>query len=463
MTPSRPSAARRLVRLQRGVVAAVVALLALVGVLYAKSEAIVLGAEAYVYAYPLVMMDVTRTHAQETLGPENHLLRVRRFPDAQFKAVVRPNLDTLYTTAFIDMDAGPWVFDMPPNQQRYELMPFMDAWTNVFASPGTRTTGTGGGRFLLASARWAGTVPAGMTLLRAPTRMVWLIGRTQTDGPADYPVVHRLQDGLQLRRLADLEAGVPAPAPTWAKLPSASPPPIERMRAMDVAQFFARFARLLPDNPPPAADGPMLAKLARLGITPGQAPAWGMADRWAIALGRSIADFTVARELGKRPTVRGWTTPPAQIGDFGTHYNIRAVVAMIGLGANLPADASYPVASVDSTGQRLHGKHRYRLHFTRDALPPVRAFWSVTAYGSDDFLIENPQGRHKLGNRDPLQFNPDGSLDLWIQAEAPEPGRLSNWLPVQAGEPFVLNARLYWPQAAALDGRWAMPGIERQD
>ena len=463
MTRNPRSAATRLRRLQHGVVAAVILLLAAIGLLYVKSEAIVLGAEGYIYGYPLVLMDATRAHAQETLGPANQLLRVRKFPDAEFRAVVRPNLDTLYTTAFLDMDAGPWVFEMPANDQRYEVMPFMDAWTNVFASPGTRATGTAGGRFLLAGPHWSGTVPEGLVLLRAPTRMVWLIGRTQTNGPADYARVHRLQDGLQLRSLAEQTAGRKPPPPTWTSAARPSPPPIRQMQDMDVTRFFSQLARLMVDNPPSAADAPMLAKLARIGVAPGTPPQWGLPDRWAIALGRALADWTVARELGKRPTVDGWITPPAAIGNFGTHYNIRAVVAMIGLGANLPADAMYPATAVDRDGQALHGRHRYRLHFAKGSLPPVHAFWSVTAYGADDFLIDNALGRHLLGDRDPLRYNPDGSLDLWVQAEAPDPARQANWLPVKAGEPFLLNARLYWPKAAALEGRWRMPGVEKLD
>ena len=463
MTRRRPTASTRLRRLQWAVSAFLVLALAVAGALYAKGEAIVLGAEAYIFGYPLVVMDVTRHNLQRNVGPDNQLRRVRVFPGARFREVVRPNVDTLYTTAFIDMHQGPWVFEMPANDQRYELMPFMDAWTNVFASPGTRSTGTTGGRFLLAGPAWTGPTPEGLTLLRAPTRMVWLIGRTQANGGGDLPMVHHLQDGIRLRTLGDWKAGVSPAPPAWDAAPDAGPTPVRQMQGMDTPAFFLRLAQLMVDNPPAAADGPMLVKLARIGVMPGQPPRWSLTDRWAISLGRTIADWTVARELRKRRTVDGWNTPPGNIGDFGTFYNLRAVVAMIGLGANLAADATYPSAATDNAGRTLHGDHRYRLHFAKGGLPPVRAFWSVTAYGADDYLIGNPLGRHALGDRDPLQFNPDGSLDLWIQAEAPERARQANWLPVKAGEPFLLNARLYWPKAAALDGSWGMPGVERQD
>jgi hypothetical protein len=434
------------------------------GMLYALSGRIMLGAQAYLFGYPLVITDVTRANAALTVGPENQLRRVRQFPDAAFRGVVRPNVDTLYTTAFIDMAKGPWVFELPANDQRYEVMPFMDAWTNVFAAPGTRTTGTGGGRFLLVGPHWRGQAPAGLTLLRSPTQIVWLIGRTQTNGGADYPLVHRLQDGLALRSLAVWQAAQPEAAVPWQA--AAAPPvaPVMQMRAMSAETFFGRLATLMVNNPPAAEDAPMVASLARIGIAPGQPPQWGPLDRWSIALGRWLADWTVARELGEpRDLVRGWSTPPAMLGNYGTAYNVRAAVAMVGLGANLPADAIYPNTKVDATGQPLDGSHRYRLHFKSGDLPPVKAFWSVTAYGPDDFFIDNPIHRYALGDRDPLVFNADGSLDLVVQADAPDGDRKSNWLPVKSGQAFLLNARLYWPKPQALDGRWGMPAVERID
>lgn len=423
-------------------------------------------AQAYLYGFPLVIMDVTREAFVATQGPENTLVRVRRFPDASFRAVVRPNVDTLYTTAFIDMDRGPWLFEMDANDVRYETMPFMDGWTNVFAAPGSRTTGRGGGRFLLAGPKWQGTPPEGLTLLRAPTRIAWLIGRTQTHGEADYALVHRLQDGLRLTHWTAASAPASAPAPLAASAASAATaaPPIEQMRAMDTIAFFERLARLMVDNPPSPADAPMLETLQRLGLAPGRAPQWGAVQRSAAALGRWLADRQVARALATPPTSpQGWFTPPSHVGRYGTDYATRAAVAMVGLGANLPDDAIYPAARVDGQGRRLDGSHRYRLHFGADAWPPVHAFWSITAYGPDDFFIDRPERRYALGDRDPLVRNADGSLDLWIQAEAPPPAQRSNWLPVQAGQPFLLNARLYWPRTEALAGRWQLPPLERLD
>ena len=435
-----------------------------IAVLYAKRDYIKGGAEAYLFGYPLVIMELTRQAAEQNIGPENHLRRVRQFPDASFKEVVRPNVDTLYTTAFIDMQQGPWVFVMPANSQRYEVMPFMDAWTNVFAAPGSRVTGKAGGKYLLVPANWQGEVPAEMQVLRAPTRIVWLIGRTQTNGAADFSLVHPLQDGLQLHRLADWQAGNIAAPPKWQPSANKTVPPIVQMRQMDVSGFFGYVGKLMQDNPPAADDAPMLSKMRSIGIRPGSAPDWSWLDKHCIALGRWLADWKIAQELKKpRDAVQGWVTPPGNLGNFGTDYRIRAVVAMIGLGANLPADAMYPSASVDVLGRPLDGSKQYRLHFPPGGLPPAKAFWSVTAYGADDFLIENSIQRHALGSRDKLLTNADGSLDLYIQAAPPPEKWQANWLPVRQGQAFILNARLYWPLPDALEGRWHMPGLERVD
>jgi hypothetical protein len=157
----------------------------------------------------------------------------------------------------------------------------------------------------------------------------------------------------------------------------------------------------------------------------------------------------------------GWAVPPMAIGQYGTDYGLRAVVAMAGLGANLAADAVYPNAQFDADGEPLTGGKRYVLHFPAGQTPPVRAFWSVTAYDNDGYLIANPLNRYALGDRDPLVRNADGSLDLYLQSDEPAAARRGNWLPVPAQGPFRITARLYWPEQSVLTGDWRMPGIRR--
>ena len=444
---------------------------------YGLKDKVLLGAEAYVYGYPLVIMDLTRAQSAANIGPENQLRRVRQFPDANFKDVVRPNVDTLYTSAFLSMKQGPWVFEMPVQSERYELMPFMDAWTNVFASPGTRTRKGNESVYLLVGPHWQGTVPKHMTLLRAPTDMVWLIGRTQTNGKADFEKVHRIQDGLQLyafesekkiktdKQEADVAAvSAVASVDSVPAAPKQGLTPVDQIKALDTHTFFERLFQLMVDNPPAPEDAPLLNRLAIVGLQPGQAVKLSGLDRLSFSIGRWLADQKIKQALQAKNNDGTWRTPPLNLGQYKTDYNTRAVVAMVGLGANLPEDALYPNTASDEQGRDLNGQHKYRIHLKADQLPPVNAFWSITAYGQDHYLIPNALHRFALGDRDSLQFNADGSLDIWIQASAPkEADRLPNWLPIQQGESFSLNARLYWPKASALNGTWQMPKVVRLD
>ena len=454
---------------KRILTAALVLVAMVAAMLLVMKDKIKLGAEAYLYGYPLVIMETTRIQSAKYIGPENQLRMVRQFPNAQFKEVVRPNVDTLYTTAFISMKEGPWAFEMPANNKRYELMPFMDAWTNVFASPGTRTSGNQGGTYLLAGPEWNGQVPKGMTLLKSPTDMVWLIGRTQTNGTADFATVHELQNRLRLSKWPQPPDSLSASTdskrdaqPSWQVSTEPSLTPVAQMKALNTTEFFNRLMKLMVSNPPSPEDAPLLARLAQLEIKPGQAVHLSGSNALSFSLGRWIANQRVMKALNTKAQDGSWSYPPLNLGRYGTDYNTRAAVAMVGLGANLPEDAVYPNTALDHQGQALNGKHRYRLHFAANALPPVKAFWSITAYGADEFLIDNPLQRFAIGDRDPLVFNADGSLDLWVQATPPsEKEAAANWLPVQMGAPFLLNARLYWPEDKALNGQWKMPVVER--
>ena len=454
---------------KRLVLATLVLVAVITAMLLVMKDKIMLGAEAYLYGYPLVMMETTRIQSAKYIGPENQLRMVRQFPNAQFKEVVRPNVDTLYTTAFISMKEGPWAFEMPANNKRYELMPFMDAWTNVFASPGTRTSGNQGVTYLLAGPEWNGQVPKGMTLLKSPTDMVWLIGRTQTNGTADFVTVHELQNRLRLTKWPQPPDSLSASTdskrdaqPSWQVSTEPSLTPVAQMKALNTTEFFNRLMKLMVSNPPSPEDAPLLARLAQLEIKPGQAVHLSGSNALSFSLGRWIANQRVMKALNTKAQDGSWSYPPLNLGRYGTDYNTRAAVAMVGLGANLPEDAMYPNTVLDHQGQALNGKHRYRLHFAANALPPVKAFWSITAYGADEFLIDNPLQRFAIGDRDPLVFNADGSLDLWVQATPPsQKEAAANWLPVQMGAPFLLNARLYWPEDKALNGQWKMPVVER--
>lgn len=438
-----------------------------------EKEALAAGVEAVVYGLPLVIMDLTRAKITNVAKPEafaapaNQFAHVRAFPDASFRDVVRANVDTLYSSAFLDLAKEPIVLTVPDTRGRYYLMPMLDAWTDIFASPGKRTTGTKAGHYAITGPGWQGALPKGVTELKSPTNMVWIIGRTQTNGPKDYAAVHAVQDGFKLVPLSSFGKPYTPPAGSVDPAVDMKAAPVDQLRKMTSAQYFDRMAALLESNPPPASQAPVLAKLASIGIVPGAkfdpskldpAVAKGLEKSVATALEKLDA---ASKQAGA--PINGWRVPAMNLGNFGTDYGTRAVVALIGLGANLPQDAVYPSAFVDGEGKPLDGANRYVIRFGKGETPPVGAFWSVTMYDPDSFFVPNPIDRYAVSSWMPLRKNADGSIDILVQHESPGKDKEANWLPAPKSG-FNLTLRMYWPNEKApsiIDGTWKPPAVVR--
>lgn len=438
----------------------------------AQDEALAIAVEAYIYLYPLVLMEATRRQMtnlplgeKPSFGPMGAFSHSRTFPDATFRAVVRPNFDTLYSIAWLDLTSEPMVVSVPDTQGRYYLLPLYDMWTDAFAVPGARTSGTGSKHFLIVPPDWSGELPVGLEAIKAPTRLVWVIGRIQTNGPQDYEAVHRIQDGLAITPLSrwGLE-----PLPVDAVVDPTvdmTTPPMEQVHGMTGHEFFTLAAGLMKMHPPHMTDWSIVARMQRVGLEPGRDLDYEGLD--PVARGALDAAPAQARDRIRgslphlAPVVDGWQTIGDPMGVYGNSYLHRAQVAMIGLGANPPEDAVYPINVTDSAGNPLDGDHEYVLHFEAAELPPAQAFWSVTMYDAEGYPTANPLDRFALGDRDPLVYNEDGSLDLYLQHESPGTELEANWLPAPRG-PLGVTMRLYAPEVEALDGRWSPPAIERR-
>jgi hypothetical protein len=414
--------------------------------------------KAYVYAYPLVMLETTRAFM-----PTNHLLHVAAFPDASFHTIVRPNADTLYSTAWIDVSKEPMLLHVPDSAGRYYLLQFMDAWTETFADPGKRTTGTAEAWYALVGPGWSGKLPDHVVRIDAPTNLVWLLGRTQTNGVVDYDNVHAFQHGMRLVPLSQYPGQDQKPTPPVTRPAVTGPTAPEQIKAMTPEAFFAAFAKAMKINPPHADDAPVMQQLARIGLVPGQDfdPSKLTAEqRAALEEGVKAAAAHIEKYVASGAAVKpGWSSFQGTVGRYGTNYVARAVTARIAVGANPAEDAVYIGNSTDANGEALNGSKSYRLHFEASQLPPVRAFWSVTAYDKNGYFIANPINRYAIGDRDHLKFNSDGSLDLYIQNQNPGSAHEANWLPCGEG-PFNLMLRLYWPEAEILNGSWHPPAVE---
>jgi hypothetical protein len=160
---------------------------------------------------------------------------------------------------------------VPDEHGRYYLMPMLEGWTNIFADPGTRTTGTGAGDFAIVGPGWHGELPPGVEELRSSTNLVWILGRTYCTGtPEDYAAVHAIQDEYKLVALSAWgKPYTPPPGKVDASIDMKTPVR-EQVERMDTVSFFTLLAALMKQNPPYAEDASVLARFKQIGLIPGQ-------------------------------------------------------------------------------------------------------------------------------------------------------------------------------------------------
>ncbi len=440
-----------------------------------EAGALTLGTEVYIYGYPLVTMEMTRRVITNVAAPEgtrapmNQFANLREYPDASFRDVTAPNADTLYSSAFLDVSSEPYVLSLPDESGRYYLMPMLSGWTDVFTDPGSRTTGTGAQTYAITGPGWKGALPDGVKEIKSPTGIVWIIGRTYCTGtPEDYKAVHAIQDEYKLVPLSAYGKSYTPPAGKVDPSIDMKTAVRDQVNALDAEAYFKLLAELMKANPPAAADAPMIAKMAHIGIVPGQdfditklAPE----VRKGLEGAPKAAQEKIMEVAGKPGNlVNGWAVL-TDLGSYGTNYVVRAVVTAIGLGANLPQDAVYPKTQVDSSGNKLSGANKYVLTFPKGQTPPVKGFWSLTMYDAQYFFVDNPLNRYTLSPRNDLKYNADGSLDLYIQNASPGADKESNWLPAPKDD-FILMLRLYWPNEippSILDGTWKPPAVTKAE
>lgn len=443
-----------------------------------EKEALEIGTDAYVYGYPLVTMEMTRrimtnvAKPEGTRGPMGKIVRMREYPTAAFRDVTAPNADTLYTVVWLDVSKEPWVLSLPDMKGRYYLMPMLSGWTNVFQVPGKRTTGTKAQTYAITGPGWTGALPPGVTEYKSPTALVWMIGRIYCTGtPQDYKEVHALQDKISVVPLSAYGKKYSPPSGTVDPAIDMKTAVRDQVDAMDAASYFKLLASLMKANPPAAEDAPMVAKLAKLGIAPGQdfdpakldpAIAKGLQGMPKVAQTKIMSWFKESIAAGDAVLKNGWLFT-TKTGIYGTNYIQRALITAIGLGANRPQDAVYPTSNVDAEGKPYEGSGRYVLHFEKGMLPPADGFWSLTMYDEKYFFVASKLNRYTLSARNKLKMNKDGSVDLYLQKDSPGKAKESNWLPAPEGR-FIPMLRLYWPREkppSILDGTWVIPPVQR--
>lgn len=482
----------------------------------AKLKATVQVAEAYIYAFPLVLTyttwqslsgaaDSVLTDNRLTEAALNQLNHVTQFPDASCTDVVAVNTDTLTTWSFMDLTAEPLVLHVPAmdvapsgNGDRYYVIPFYDPWTNVYYTIGSRTTGNQARDYAVVGPDWQGKLPEGIVRIDSPYNSTWIAARIYCAGGDDVANVHDLQDQFDLRPLSGYGRDFYS-EPVRQVVPPAdtSLPPSQEILTMDAVSYFDIFKKLLVSIPPLYRDYKMMDELCRLGMFWGEDFDPDKLDpiiASVLDIGVDIGRSMILQVKSEIPMVNGWkisNTEEFYTGAYDTNYLYRAFVALMGYGAVLTADALYPHAETDSAGNPLTNFNSYRIHFEPGQLPPVNAFWSLTIYNRNRFFVD------EINLPDPSlptcysvhsvdvqssHYNADGSLDIYVTTFAnkeahvpadalwlpsPTPGNErfqpagSQGLPSEPNTaPFTIALRLFWPDADVLEGEWEPPLIE---
>ena len=427
--------------------------------------------EGYLYFYPLVTMDLTRrqfTHpSQADKGAAaNTFLHGRTLPQAGAVATSPwANPDMLRSTGWVDLTGGPVVLSVPDTQGRLSTLTLLDMWTDVFAMLGPRSTGTAKSNTVIVPPGWTGTLPSGMARIDAPTAHAWAKILIQTNGPADTAAVHALQDGYTLTPLS--QWNLPAQSQRVKSDPNLDLkiPVREQVESMPTDAFFTYAATLLRKNPPHATDQPVLAMLRRLGFIPGRPFDFDKLDHPAkqgMRRGLRAARERMAAASGASlRSLNGWQQETASVGVYGNAYLRRALAAQAQPGAGLPEDLSVLLLAADSQGAPINGTQHYVMRFEAGQLPPAGALWSLAAYDDQGMPVANILNRYALGDRSPLLYNADGSLELHISQAPPAPEQQANWLPLPPVGSATLLLRVYEPRPALLDGLWMPPALVR--
>ena len=428
--------------------------------------------DAFMFCLPLLVMDATATKSTNTVkvtneqAPENQLFHATNLVDASFKDVVTPNVDTIYSQAFLSLEDDAVIMEFPKTD-RFCTVEVMDAYSNCITVLDASTFENDVETFIFTGNEFKDSIPEDMKEIKSPTSRVWVLVRTLCNNQADLENVYAIQKQMDCYTYSMHQANKAEEQPDGTFKEENNYVPIEHLMSMSMETFFNTANALMINNPPAEEDRTFMEQIAKINVGPGltfDKSVFGedADDIWK-ALMRDVVNLTLKDSMQYMVQNGCWSFYGAPIAEFGTAYAYRALIALAGFGANPVSIAVYPKAEYDSVGERLNGANQYVLHFEKDQLPPVKdkGFWSVTVYdSSNNFLIDNELDRYCINDRSEVQYNEDGSLDIYIQSEKPVEDKVSNWLPVSDGE-FHLFLRIYSPQDAVLSNQWKAPVIEK--
>jgi hypothetical protein len=418
-----------------------------------SDETSAIAQDAYIWGFPLVLVQWYLDLARQKNVSINRFVGKQHLSRPEDKSV-GPNIDTLYGYSWLDLTKEPQLLHVPDTNDRYYSIQLLDAYANTYAYVGRRATGTKEGTYAIVGPNWQGALPAGVKRIDAPTNVGLAFTRTLVAGDADLPAAQAIQRQYALAPLSAYPRINPADELADADL---SLFPITHLSTLGL-QFFDNLAAGLVTAPPPADDLASVSRFAKVGIEPASHPSQ-LQDQTILSALRDAVPAADARirKADYSTKLNGWSVN-YKITNFIKDPLLRASVNQYGPAAHIAQEALY--FSAKPEGQPLRGANKYVLKFNAGGLPPVDAFWSLTLYGADFSLVENPINRYSIGDRTAgLVYSADGSLEIQIQNQAPGQGK-SNWLPAPAG-PYQLILRTYQPKPALFNGNYKLPPLRQ--
>lgn len=423
--------------------------------------------QVYVYGYTPVYFDVsmkTYTNVERPSdnpdwmwAPVNQFFHGRRQQTAGNTMGVAPNSDTLYSMSYVDVSKEPVIWHLPAWPGHYYVCPLHNQWADNISIGNRTNPGPIELDYAITGKNWHGTLPPGVRRIPFDSDHGMILCRIRQDFDKEsLASAHKFQDGMTLTPLSAWKRGAryTPPAgkvdPAITQLMHSTVP--KQILAMDPQAYYGRMAEVLTINPPTQEDGEAVATLKSFGIVEGQKfdfAALPPEKQDALKQAMVLAPPLMRRELGNMgPQVNGW--PYALwVGRYQEHYLKRAAAAQFGFSGNMAEDNMQFISLLDGKGGRLNGDHRYTIHFAPGKTPPVDGFWSFTIYTAGTYDIFAPKGRNPIGNHDntnPLHFNADGSLDIYVQPEPTgDPAKDHNWLATPKGSDFLIYFRSYGP------------------
>ena len=411
--------------------------------------------DAYIWGFPLVLVQRYWEIGREKQIPINRFTGKQHLSRPSDK-IVGPNIDTLYGYSWLDLTKEPQLLYVPDTNDRYYSIQLLDEYANTFAYVGRRATGTKEGVFAIIGPNWNGKLPEGVQRIYSPTNIGIAFTRTLVQGDPDLSAAQAIQRQYALSPLSSYPNVHASGDLADADL---SLFPILQLDKQLGVEFFDVLSTGLAAAPPPNEDGPSVDRFAKLGIAPGAKPSRTQDPAILSALRDSVpvaADRI--RKADFSTNVNGWSTN-YKVTNFIKDPLLRAAVNQYGPATHIAQEALYFGAK--SNGQSLSGENKYLLKFPSGQLPPVDAFWSLTLYGQNFFLVENQINRYAIGDRTAgLVYGSDGSLEIHVQAEPPASGT-SNWLPSPPSGAFQLVLRTYQPRPALFNGAYKIPALQK--